>query len=412
MSDGSAQTPKVFYSPWFYLGIICFANFLCGFNTGRLLPIITRLMENLHIDIGQAGILMSSSTILNIFITIPLGFFVGKIGVVKGGYISLGALFIGSLIGSFLGKYFFIFTAQLIGGIGYAMMAVTGPTFISLLFDRKRVATAMSFFVGGNMMGQFLAFLILPLVTTDNYIAPAWFGTFCFSIIIMLLWIFFMKSSLVSDLKAMADRNIQSGIAGESGKNESCAVNEIPSLKNKKVWQVTVGTFFSIASVISVLSFLTAYLVERGMTLEFSSSLVGFSYVVAFVSSITAGRLSDKFQTFKWVYLASIAVMTLLRILQVSVPNGFFVSLIAVLQGIPALGTPLLYSAVQTLVSSSREKTIAVSMVTTGSICATAFAPMCFGYLVKDVGYFYASLFLIPVSLLGLIGIMTVKEIK
>lgn len=356
---------------------------------------------------------MSSSTILNVFITVPLGLFIARIGVLRGGCISLVALLIGSFIGSFLGNYFFIFAAQLIGGIGYAGMAVTGPTFINLLFDRKRVATAMGFFMGGTMMGQFFAFLILPLVTTDNYIASAWLGTLCLSIIVLLLWMFFMKSSLVSDLKARADRNMQSRIAGKSEKNESGMVNEIPSLKNKKVWQIVAGTFFCIASVTSALSFLTAYLVEeRGMALEFSSSLVGFSYVVALTFSITAGRLSDKFQTFKWVFFASIVVMVLLRILQVTVPNGFPVSLIAVLQGIPALGTPLLYSAVQTLVSSARQKTIAVSMVTTGSICANALAPMGFGYLVKGVGYFYASLFLIPVSLLGLIGMMTVKEIK
>jgi predicted MFS family arabinose efflux permease len=292
-------------------------------------------------------------------------------------------------------------------------MAVTGPTFINLLFDRKRVVTAMGFFMGGNMMGQFLAFLILPLVTTDNYIASAWIGTFCLSIVIILLWIFFMRSSLISDLRARADRNIQSKIAGKIEKNEGGTVNEIPSLKNKKVWQLVAGTFFNITSVICALSFLTAYLIEeRGMVLELASSLVGFSYVVAFAFSITSGRLSDKFQTFKWVYFASILIMVLLRILQVTVPNGFFVSLIAVLQGIPALGNPLLYTAVQTLVSSTRQKTIAVSMVTAGSISATALAPMCFGYMVKGMGYSSASLFLIPVCLLALIGMMTVREIK
>jgi MFS family permease len=153
MQNESGQKNKNFYSPWFYLGIICLANFLCGFNTGRLLPIIPRLLKNLNIDIGQAGVLMSSSTILNIFITVPLGFFIAKIGVLKGGYISLTALLIGSLIGSFLGRYSFIFVAQLIGGIGYAVMAVTGPTFINLLFDRKRVATAMGFFMGGDHDG-------------------------------------------------------------------------------------------------------------------------------------------------------------------------------------------------------------------------------------------------------------------
>jgi MFS family permease len=402
-----------FFSPWFYLGILCLANFLCGFNTGRLLPIIPRLLKNLNIDIGQAGVLMSSSTILNIFITVPLGFFIAKIGVVKGGYISIIALFAGSLIGSFFNRYFFIFAAQLIGGIGYATMAVTGPTFINMLFDRRRVATAMGFFMGGTMMGQFLAFLLLPLVTSDTYIASAWLGTFCISIITILLWVFFIKKSLVLDLSAKAGKNIEAQGAGKNEKDESGNAGEISSLKNKKVWQIVAGAFFCIASVVSALSFLTAYLVEeRGMSLELSSSLVGFAYVVGFAFAITAGRLSDKFQTFKWVYFASTIVMVLLRIFQVTVPNGFFLCLIVVLQGIPALGTPILYSAVQTLVSSTRQKTIAVSMITTGSICGTALAPICFGYLVKGLGYFYSSLLLVPVSLLALIGMMTVKEIK
>jgi MFS family permease len=303
--------------------------------------------------------------------------------------------------------------AQLTGGIGYATMAVIGPTFINMLFDRKRVATAMGFFMGGAMMGQFLAFLVLPLVTTADYIAPAWIGTFALSIIVILFWLFFIKRSLIVDLMAKANGNIQFKFVTKNEKNESENIAEVPSLRNKKVWQIVAGAFFCIVSVVCALSFLTTYLVEeRGMTLELSSSLVGFAYVVAFVFSITAGRLSDKFQTFKWVYFASTMVMVLLRILQVTVPSGFFICLIVVLQGIPALGTPLLYSAVQTLVSSTKQKTIAVSMVTTGSICGTALGPICFGYLVREAGYFYSSLVLIPVSLLALIGMMTIKEIK
>jgi predicted MFS family arabinose efflux permease len=222
-----------------------------------------------------------------------------------------------------------------------------------------------------------------------------------------------MRKSLILDVTAGAGRTIQSTIAGKSEMEESGKADEIPSLKNTKVWQVVAGAFFNIASVISALSFLTAYLVEdHGMGLELSSSLVGFSYVVAFAFSIAAGRLSDKFQTFKWVYFASILVMALLRIVQVTVPNRFFICLIVVLQGIPALGTPILFAAVQTLVSSARQKTIAVSMISTGTICGTALGPIGFGYLVRGLGYFYSSLLLVPVSLLGLIGIMTVKEIK
>jgi ACS family glucarate transporter-like MFS transporter len=398
-----------FFSPWFYLSLIFFTYVLAGLNTYRLQPILPRIMETLKIDTAQAGLLVSSATFLNIFITLPVGLAVSKIGVRAAGLWCLFFLLAGSAVGSFFNGYSGIMIAQSVAGLGNVLIAVSGPVFINLLFADGRLPIAMGIFTSSLTTAQFISFIVLPRITGVDKIGPAWWISFGLVIFALLCWIIFIPGVLIAHLiKKQTAHHVT-----EETHDNSTGFYIKKSLKNISIWQLASGLFFFMLSAIGVLSYLPSYLVvERGMDLSGASLICGFNAAVGFFCAILAGFLADKLKTCKWIYLTAVIIMAGLRILQPLVPAGFFLVLITVIQGIPAAGTGMVFSAVTSVISHPKEKSIGVSIVTTGFLCGTAISPLLFGFLVRSLGYTTSFFMMVPVAFLGLIGMFAAKGVK
>ena len=73
-----AQKKRI--SPYIYLIIIVLSYLTAGFCQYRLQPILTYMMQGMQIDEGKAGVLVSALSILSIFLAVPFGVMMGKIG--------------------------------------------------------------------------------------------------------------------------------------------------------------------------------------------------------------------------------------------------------------------------------------------------------------------------------------------
>ena len=79
------ETKKKGISPYVYLAIIVLSYLTAGFCQYRLQPILTYLMQGMSIDEGKAGVLVSALSILSIFLAMPFGVMMGKVGPRKTG---------------------------------------------------------------------------------------------------------------------------------------------------------------------------------------------------------------------------------------------------------------------------------------------------------------------------------------
>ena len=67
-------------NPYFYLLIIVLSYLTAGFCSYRLQPILTYMMQLMSIDEAKAGTLVSAASILSIFLSVPFGVLMGRIG--------------------------------------------------------------------------------------------------------------------------------------------------------------------------------------------------------------------------------------------------------------------------------------------------------------------------------------------
>lgn len=395
-------------SPWPYLALIFLAYVLTNFNTYRLQPILPTVMGTLNIDVAQAGVLISAATFLNIFITLPIGLMISKIGIRKAGLLSMALLFCGTVIGNAISSYRFIIIAMLLGGIGNVFIAVSGPVFINLLFRKGHAATAMSIFTASSTAAQFMTFILLPRITGIGNIKPAWRIDMVLSFVSFVLWIFFVRRAMIAGLMETHERYNTNTKPEETDASHIKAV-----LKNRSIWKLALSICCFMIAAIGVLGYLPSYLVtERGMELSRASSICSFNALTGFVCAICAGFLADRFKTYKWIFFAAGLVMAALRVLQVTVPAGPLLVAVTVMQGIPAAGPGMVFSAVTQAVSHPKEKSTGVAVVMTGFLCGNALSPLIFGALVRSFGYTTAYFILAPFTLVSLIGIFTVKSVK
>jgi MFS family permease len=338
-----------------------------------------------------------------------MGFAVAKIGLRTAGLLCIVLLLAGAGIGSFFNNYNGIIISQSVSGLGNVLIAVSGPVFINLLFVKKGLSLAMGIFTSGLTTAQFITFSLLPRITGVGKISPAWRLSFGLAIAAFLFWLFFISRTLIVNLSG--GQKASYVIDGEQDKSTGFYIKKV--LKNISIWQLAAGLFFFMLSATGVLSYLPSYLVaERGIELGRASLICSFNAAVGFFCAIFAGFLAEKLKTHKWIYLMAVVIMAGLRVFQPLVPSGFLLVLITVIQGIPAAGPGMMFSAVTSVISHPKEKSIGVSIVMTGFLCGTAVSPLLFGLLVRSFGYTTGFFMMIPIAFLGLIGMFTAKGVK
>ena len=128
-----AQKKRI--SPYIYLIIIVLSYLTAGFCQYRLQPILTYMMQGMQIDEGKAGVLVSALSILSIFLAVPFGVMMGKIGPRRTGIFAMILIIAGSLVGVFGTKsYTVMFLSQLVVGAGTCATGILGPYVIACLF--------------------------------------------------------------------------------------------------------------------------------------------------------------------------------------------------------------------------------------------------------------------------------------
>ena len=408
MSSNLEEKTMSVRSPWPYLGLLFLTYILTMSNAYRLQPILPTVMKTLNIDEAQAGVLISAATITNIFITPFVGILIAKIGLRMAGLLSMVFLFSGTAIGSTVTAYHSIIIAMLLGGIGNAFIAVSGMAFVNLLFREGNRSTATGIFTSSGTAAQIITFLLLPRITAVGNIKPAWRIDMVLSFLCFMMWIIFVKKSMVTRLTEESER----GSTDEKTPGSSASYVK-SALKNPSIWKLILSLFLFVASIAGGVSYNPSYLVHvRGFELQFASLICSISAVVAFCSTVFGGFLSDRLNTNKWIFFTAALIMVATRLLQVYVPTASLIIAVILLQGLPGVGPSMVFSALTRAIPDPRERIIGVTMAMSAFLSGIAVSPIVFGYLIRAFGYNTSYIIMMPVTLISLIGVFSVKGVK
>lgn len=149
----------------------------------KISPCIPVLMEYFSIDMTTAGWLSSIFAVMGMVAAVPSAIILKKLGAKKAGIFSLLFAAVGSIIGLFSDNVTLLMASRVIEGFGVGVIAVVGPTLISMWFPPEKRGFPMGLWGSWMTTTQAILFFTSGPITARW----GWHGMWGFGLIMCLV---------------------------------------------------------------------------------------------------------------------------------------------------------------------------------------------------------------------------------
>lgn len=388
-------------NPYVYI-VVMILFFMCYGNCQyKINPVLTYLMDGMGIGPDKAGLLTSSVSLLGIFITIPLGVVMNKMGPRRMGLMTCVLVLAGSLLGTFFTNSFTIMLiSQLIVGAGGAGISIACPYVIACLFKPEMRGKANGAYIMAGTLSQLMMYNLVPRIVTPTNVAPAWWFTNIWCVVMLIVWAVMITDEIAPP-------------AGTNGQKGPSLGTTLKALGDPKILKFFLGGMFMMASAVAVLAMSPAYLVQtKGMDVAAAGSLVSGCALVGAICSLAGGWLSDVLHTRKWLFVFCFAWMAISRVMIAFLPVGMLLNITIWLQGIPSITMGLFFTAGSDVVPKE-DYAMCCSAINTGTKIGSFFGATIFGIMAASpIGWSGGYVVYAFVSLIPLICMLSLKDLK
>jgi MFS family permease len=394
-------TPRKKLNPYLYIVVLILFYMCYGNCQYKINPILPYLMKMMSIDTGKGGLLTSTVNLLGIFITIPLGVVMNRIGPRKMGFLGMGLVLTGSVLGTFVtGSFAGMLTSQLIVGAGGAGISIAAPYVIACLFVPEMRGRANGAYIMAGTLSQLLMYNLIPRIVTETNVTPAWWFTSGWCAVMLVIWFFTITDKVAPP-------------PGEEGGKGPSLGTILSSLKDARMLRFFLGGMFMMASAIAVLAMPPSYLIQtKGMDAVPAGGLVSVAALVGAVCSLLGGWLSDALHTRKWLFVICFAWMAISRVMIAYLPSGMLLNITIWLQGVPSITMGLFYTAGSDVIEKEKYA-MCCAVLSTGTKVGSFFGATIFGIIAATaMGYPGAFLTFAAASVLPLLCMITLKGLK
>ncbi|MBX9035186.1 MFS transporter [Gordonibacter massiliensis (ex Traore et al. 2017)] len=374
----------------------------------KVAPIVPVLTESMGLSgAGQAGLLMSVFVFSGIFLAIPSGVIIAKLGYYKTGVIALAAILAGSVVGALDLGYAVMLGSRIVEGVGLILLMTLGPAAVASSFDDKRRGSAMGLLMCFMAFGQIAMFNLAPRIAEAGAWENVWWFTAAYAVVFLVVWVVALRNLDASLAAAGAPSGTEADAAAGPAKLFSKDV-----FLNKGVWLIGITLMVYLIAEQGVISFLPTYLAEvRGMDAAAASSIVSIAPLVGIPVGIVAGMVSDKMGSRKKPLGVLMLASAVTYALMPTFPTGVFVVLV-VLFGIAVMGiVGLCFSAVAELVPPAQGD-MAVALLNTFQWVGIFLSSSLVGLLIEAFGWDVMFYLMVPLAVVGAVCTFVTPKLR
>lgn len=134
------------YYKWIVLAISFSLMLVFAVSLQMLPPIFPNITKDIPFSTKKAGFLMSSYSIIGIFIPFLVGFFLHRLNIKKTIIAALSLVITGLIGFSLSSTYLLLLISRLLSGTGATILIVMSPLLITMFFGENNIGTAMGIF--------------------------------------------------------------------------------------------------------------------------------------------------------------------------------------------------------------------------------------------------------------------------
>ncbi|RHW45446.1 MFS transporter [Bombilactobacillus bombi] len=283
---------------WFKFLLLYLGGVTISLSQLKIVPILTEINQHFHLLLTASAWLMSVFTFSAVFLALPGGGIVSKLGPKKLLIALMSCLILGNLLGLMANNYPLLLLSRFIEGIPFAMIIMVGIVFINKWFPQHNSGLATGIWGTFSAAGSLIAMNIFKPLSVHFGLKSPWIFISILGVILLVLYLTYFENDAVP----------------ASDKNSASMLQLLkPILHNRSIWALAIAQgamAFVLYAFITLypLLFTNFYHVSANQA-NFLASLFGL-FGVPF--GLLAGYLMDKFpQHNSLITLIAFVLMTL-----------------------------------------------------------------------------------------------------
>ncbi len=301
----------------------------------KIPTVMTEIMSMFSIDASMASWLMSIFTFVGIIVAIPTGFLVKRFGPKKLILVAVIINVVASCIGAFTTSVELLLVTRASEGVSLVFVIASSPLVIQACVNPAKHGTSMGIYMLGGMLGATFAGFLTPTLFYSLGYRGLWLGYAAITAVAGVVFAFYIK--LPAATLSQEDRAIASGEGGASSDDW------------KVFFKLNTWLFFIPFAVfqmvlLTVLSYGPVALQQQGMSPTLSGVVSTLPMLLAVISSIAFGAISDRMGRCKPLCIIGMVALGPCCFIMLNY-YGIIMWVALVVMGLLAMGTPTVFVA-------------------------------------------------------------------
>ena len=331
-SEGARETK---YSNAIAIGLMLFLVATAVTMAQYKIPtIMTDIMAMFSIDAGTASWLMSIFTFVGIIVALPTGFLVKRFGPKTVILVAVVLNVAAGVIGAFVTNVWPLLATRALEGVALVFVVASAPLVIQATVDPRKNGTAMGVYMLGGMLGATFGGILTPTLYYSVGYVGLWIGYAAITLAAGVIFALFVKMPAQPAAPAEA--------SAEAGGNASSGDWKVFFKPNTWLFYVPFAIFQMV--LLTILAYAPQALQQQGMSPTLSGVVSTLPMLLAIISSIAFGAISDRMGRCKPLCIIGMLVLGPCCFIMLNY-YGPIMWVALVVMGLLAMGTPTVFVA-------------------------------------------------------------------